>query len=652
MTAYDFLILFFSGLYVLAIFWIVGIVTVSFLNLDEWLNGIQKTALSLVIGLFAVTTGYSMIMSRGGNTVSIVAILLFLAWVLIRSKFKIGGMIQPNFWQRIKKGIDWRSLVIFGFAYVLIFLCQLIKLDAFSKNIPMGALDFPFYITIAEQLNLTGIENTLGYLNYINDISLSSAEPYHFFDLWFEAFLQNVCVPNHLFIYLFVFVPLTVQFGFSALLFCGEWVVRSHLAKDGGKELSVWLIAGLAFSFLFLVGYLPYHKIGLNGFSWLEASLFNNPKFVYSYFLIGFGIPLIFRKSYINLILLAFMVAYCYILYIPVAILILGFYIFKEWKAFAKTQYYPLPLVFIVLVVVLFSAFYSLQPHDKIVAVSNIDVGYFIKKIFSDFFSTKNLLHFIRAFAPQILYFVPFLLVMAVQLKQTLTKKIITSAVIFILIGGVLSYSFHFHVEGWQFLAQLYSPATYTCFFILTLNFLKTNNGVLKNMVVILIAGQLLLSCYVTLEFGNDYAPSVSAEFKSEIEKNAHSFSSIGLYCATHSHLQRSSRNISPYLNYFTGFVKVVPNTWLLQASQIDTENLERVSPEFKSLYLSSPLLKFINDRKLTFDDGIIEFVKENNISFVVWKEQSAVSNLYDSFDRTITDQRSGFNISFFKSSL
>ncbi len=649
MTLAEISTLFLSGLYVIFFLWLVGHLVISFLGIGEWMNSLQRACSSLVVGLFVSVTVYSLLLSNKLNSISLVISILFALWIFIRKNSGAKTVSLHRALSSFRQGIDLKSMIVLATAYLLLFTAQLIKLDVFSGNIPTGSLDFPLYITIAEQLNSQGIENVLSYMNKIEGVAIFSAQPYHFFDLWFNALLQRATFSNHLYVYLFLFIPLIVLLGFAMMLFVGTWMLQHFPSTT--KDLPLWVIASIAFALLFLVGYFPYHKIGHRGFDWLEAPIINNPKFFYSYLLLGLGVPLFFRKSYLNLAFLFLTVSYCYILYLPIVALCFFAITLLQWREL-KSKSILKAVVFFVFGIGAFILFYYIQPQEgKFADVTEIKISAYFKNAITEFLSAKSMINFVRAYAVKVIYFTPFLILLIWQLKSG-TKglgKVFLLLLVTIIIGGFLSYAFSFHIEGWQFLAQLYGPCLYILFFLVLLNSLSERKSLLTKGLLGLVAAQLVLSIAITLGLATEYAPVVSRAFKDEINQNGSSFSMIGIYVTSHDSFAGSSRDVSPYLNYYTGFVKLVPNTWLLQASPMGNDSLDKLSPEFRSLYLNSPLIKFIKNRNISFEQGVRAFIKTNKIGYIVWSKQNDVAYLKDLIDRTITDGNSGFKISFLK---
>lgn len=647
MTIAELAVIFLSGLCILLLFWGVGQVTLSFLRIGEWLNSFQRLAMSLICGPLICIILYSLALANHFNSISIVIFFIFLVWLVLRIKI-VKPLPFRNLPAAMKASLKLNEVVVFAAAYLLIFAVQLIKSDVLSGNVPTGSLDFPFYITVAEELNLQGIENTLSYINQIQGVSVSSAQPYHFFDLWMNAFLQRITFANPLCVFLFLFIPLFAFLSFGAIVFIGSWF-SARQEPGTHKKITNWHIALVALVPVFLIGYIPYSKVGLNGFGWLETPIINNYKLFYSYLLIGCGVPLLMRKSYATLVLLFFVSAYCYILYLPIIALAFFAMVLMDWNEAKKNK--PAVVLFI-LGVALFATFYTLQPREAVLtSFARISLVDYLREMIFNFSSISSIAHFIRAYAVQVFYFGPFLILLAWQLKSGIWReyKILATFATIILIGALLSYVFLSHIEGWQFLIQCYGPALYTLFCLLILQAFQREGGYIKKVLLVLVASQMALSVIITLEVTSEYAPAVSAEFKNQLEENARDFSKLGLYCISHTSAEGNSRNVSPYLNYYTGFIKILPGRWLIQASDISSENLDKISPEFKSLYMTSPIYQFIHTRQLPFEEGVREFIKENKISFIVWSKAGDVAYLDDLMERTITDSRSGFSVSFLK---
>jgi hypothetical protein len=651
MTFQDIAFLYLFGCITVLSLWLIGFAASRLLQLGEWMNTIQRSCINILIGLFISVCIYSIANSYKLNSVSCVIGFASLLWIFLRVKSGLKLISLKKIFLVDWKRLNMNLLFLLGSAYFLIFIAQLIMLDVFSGDIPTGALDFPFYITVSEQLNRLGVENTLNYLNALNDVSIFSAQPYHFFDLWFDATLMKVFPSNHLYVYLFLFVPLFVFFGFISILFFGSWFIQATDSKY--RKISSLSLGIVAFMFLFLIGYFPYNKIGSGGFDWLNTPLFNNPKFFYSYFLIGLGIPLWWRKSYLNLSFLFLIVSYCFILYLPITIILFVLILLVERKHVIVNRDLLRAVAFFFLCSAILLLFYHFQASSEkpLAEVTGFNWKLYLSNILKVFFSIKEILYFFRVYSVKVIYFIPFMVLLAIKIsdRQHELKKILMLAIIIILVGGVLSFAFLFHIEGWQFLSQLYSPALHILFFAAILATLLEPLKWLTKLIAVMVAMQFLISIVVMLSLNSKYNPTSSKEFKSEVIQNRSSFSSVGLYCISHRENLATSRNISPYLNYYAGFIKLVDDVWLLQASNISSEELDKISPEFRSLYLRSPLNSFISNGHYSFEEGVHQFIVSNGIKFVVWNNPEDVEYLDHLVDRTIEDPQSGYRISFLK---
>lgn len=651
MTPTQIALLLLVSILLLTVFWGVGRwLLLFFCGKNEMINTLP---VSVVSGFTTLTIVYSIVKSDRFNTLSVVVLVIALIWLVVLKK---SG--RPWVWPgRADVVPDKKEVTVFLFFLLFfgsIFLAQLIKLDALGGTvIPVGGLDFPFYITIAEQLNARGIENTLNYLNQLDGVAITAAQPYHFFDLWFDALLLWIVPSNPVFVYLFVFIPMIIFFGFLMLVNAGNFFVQRM-----GRNFSLWQVSVLSFGLLFLVGYFPYSRMGFHGFEFLDAPLFNNPKFYYSYFLLGIGIPLFYKRAYLDFAFVLQVVSFFYIIYLPIAVLLMALCVWVEWrKSGLRLMIGELSLSLLMFAggAVLVGLFYFLQPREvAFTQVNSVGSSQVAHLMLQGFTSVSSLYHFIRAYAVKVIYFLPFIFLLLMALRKKATRREVLVAFLFpvalVLVGGFLSFAFKFHIEGWQFLAQCYSAGLYFGFLWLLIRVLTEKWNIAVGVALLLIVLQGVASLYMTLELGSESYPVVGSAFRKAIEDHRRSFSPVGLYLAAHQELKSSSREISPYLNYFTGFVKFNPNTWLIQAADVSPQNLNAVSPEFRGIYLTSPFQTYRTVHHQTFPESVRAFMEANKISFIVWKEENvAITPYLDMIDHTITDPVSGFSISFCK---
>jgi hypothetical protein len=651
MTPTQIALLLLVSIFLLAVFWGVGRwLLLFFCGRDEMTNALP---VSVVSGFTALTIVYSIVKSDRFNTLSVVVLVIALIWLVLRKKSD-RAWVWPGRADVVPDKKEVTTFLFFLFFFGLIFFAQFIKLDALGGTvIPVGGLDFPFYITIAEQLNARGIENTLNYLNQLDSVAIAAAQPYHFFDLWFDALLLWIVPSNPVFVYLFVFIPMIVFFGFLMLVNAGNFFVQRM-----GRNFSQRQVSILSFGLLFLVGYFPYSRMGFHGFEFLDAPLFSNPKFYYSYFLLGIGIPMFYKRAYLDFSFVLLMVSFFYILYLPIAGCLMALCVLVEWrKSGLQLMNGELRRSLLMFAggALLMGLFYFLQPREvAFTQVNSVGSSHVVHSMLQNFTSVGSLYHFVRAYAVKVIYFLPFIFLLLMVLWKKASRREVLVAFLFpvvlVFIGGFLSFAFKFHIEGWQFLAQCYSAGLYFGFLWLLLKVLTEKWNIAVGAGLLLVLLQSVASVYMTLELGSESYPVVGSAFKKGIEDHHRSFSPVGLYLAAHHELKSSSREISPYLNYFTGFVKFNPNTWLIQASDVSPQDLNVVSPEFRDIYLTSPFQTYRTVHHQAFPESIRAFMAANKISFIVWNEENvAITPYLGMIDHTITDPVSGFSISFCK---
>lgn len=629
-----------------------GLITLLFFGFAGWLlcrvlklaaeTELRTLILYEIVGLASVVTLYALTHAHFLNTISVINVVALVVWRWQRTKFGITSSSTVT--------IRWKTIASFAGVYALIVLAEWLITKSYPNGpVYIGYEDVPYYVSVAQALNSTGVENPFNFLSSL-DVAIAAAKPYHFFDAWWNAMLYRLPGLNPLQVYLFIFLPQTVFIGFCALVYLIEWMLEKQKLLSGSKRYS--LIFLVAFFSLFLVGYFPWPSIGQGGFEWISNTLVNNPKYVYSFVLIGLGLPLFLTHRWLDLMFLLGFIGTCFVVYVPIAVVCCAVLILVEWRARRWSAIRPAIFLFL-LFVVMTGVFYVIQPADGLnVNITKPSLRATVSELLKHA-TPSSVMMFVRVHVPKILFFIPFLLLTAIQFRQanSLWKNVLVVLTVLVVAGGIFSFVFQHHLEGFQFIAQVYYPSVCMIAAVALAATCWQPKNKLTWLFIGLASAQLGVSVIKIYRSTTTDFAKVSPEFKKEIQSNESRFSAIGLYCVTHdSTWSASSRHYSPYINFSTGFLKLSRQGTLLQAADMSDALLQRMPDELRVLNETSPLRRFIKESGLPFGEGVRAFVKTHHITFIVWHESLGKPEyLMDSIDETITDSVTGFHISFLR---
>ncbi|MFC6998582.1 hypothetical protein [Rufibacter roseus] len=206
---------------------------------EPWLN----IFICCIIGATAITVGYSLIKTKG-NTVFILAIPL-IVYHLVSRKLPDSTAITnaPN------TGKLFSGRILFNFLILTLFFIiasyPILKEHVFYNKMLLSLYgDTNFYARVSAFIANTGLEN------YTLNRSAKGAIPYHYYEMWLNAFFANATSSNIYFTFHFVTIPFL-----NTLLFAGICALITLLTK---REKN-YIIVVIAFALVHFTGlYIKY----------------------------------------------------------------------------------------------------------------------------------------------------------------------------------------------------------------------------------------------------------------------------------------------------------------------------------------------------------------------------------------------------------
>ncbi len=180
----------------------------------------------LLCGLTAMIAVYSIVRSAGQTiNMGLVLIISFLVieFIFLKKNKNLPlelSILPENETETNRGNITGKLLPLFIVSFILYSWFASIVLTGSDWVFSIPNKDNIFYSNISLMLTQTGIENTCGINNLIND-AYSGINPYHYFELWLNAGLSVVyCSPNLLSLYLLTYPMLNIiaVLGLFALL--------------------------------------------------------------------------------------------------------------------------------------------------------------------------------------------------------------------------------------------------------------------------------------------------------------------------------------------------------------------------------------------------------------------------------------------------
>jgi len=341
-----------------------------------------------VTGLLCWITLYSVVVTKG---ITVNSILILLAAPFLVKRFKGGSKLNL----RISFGKkESRGLIMLAFALLLLTGIQFLRYDFFNTHLLNYSLDDYFYYSfIAEKMRILGIEGKDFHMTSLFDPA-HYRYPYHYFDLWMNAFYQAIAGQNKIGTFLYIFVPFVCLLSFLSILSIYE-LFRPRL-----KAYEI----GLCFLMAFYFGILPFK----NGAFYANALL--QPRSFPSYLFCSLAFIYLYEKKYEQAIMMLCVIPVMSILGAPgilSAIFLMGLYFLFTKRSRIAWQAFGYSLFVLIALLLFYKVFGNL--------LGNAVTG---KPAWKEYFKAFLLQLFRENLLRVWFFYIPFLLLIAANFKE------------------------------------------------------------------------------------------------------------------------------------------------------------------------------------------------------------------------------------------
>lgn len=633
----------------------IGYILFAILNIFQKIpDSFARLFFCMLAGAVIIVFITSLIFTTG-KTISIAFIPLFIALFLEyrKSGLKIGfkkklpgeNQILSN-WILVLAG----SLFIFGYFFILFY-----RGGQFPFIMPKR--DTIYYGSISYFILHTGQENVFHILNnYSNDYR--GVSPYHYFDLWFNAFWANLFHINFSECLIFLVYPFFIFCYFLGICSLIRLIVRKNLYFHYVAPFIFLFAGGIIFSFYSKLPLLA--NIKLEG--WTDYIIdFTSLKAVTIYCFFAAFVILFYVKSY--------RVAFIVLLFLPVcSIALLPSVVGGILMYYLLSQLFPglnirkessIPLLCIIMLILIIS-FYSILPSPEAAKTTINFYNYFSNSIsFFNWIGIKNALAISIAYSLVfiLLYIFYFLLNVQAIISEEKIRNLFL-LLLLISISGVVAASLNFFEVNSSELFDL--PAN--CFanvFIVLLTAWQIENG--KFLLVKLFACVLLIlsMAFSILQQGQYYKLLVIAPDPGYLNKihNAinHNHLQNGISIRSPDEYDASAREFNApeyvkgmYIPFYldNGLMPVSISDF---SARLNSPNIYALRG-IQHLWVSGIFYRFIQQEKIkhTFvntDESQIDFMDKYHIDYGVISHKVSLSLqlqklVTDSFSDPVTGDK------------
>lgn len=565
-----------------------------------------KIFLKLTIGMFIVVMSYSIFITRG---ITISWLYFFIPLII----FKYKGNSKFYNVQNIIN-FDRRSAL-----EILLILTILFITSAYSISNNLFDISFipydPDRVILADTakfMNFTGVETF--QLNYIYP-ELTSPNPYHYFDMWFNAFIASIFKINFTYSSQLIEAPLIGIITYIGLRSIGEKILSNKLI------IIILCINTLFFNNIIKFSLSDGIPLLAYVYDYYYLTVFDYTKFFTTYLLlIWFVLGVIYnsdRISFCSLILLP-------ITNIMMAPVVMGAMIILGIMNQYNVRKYLLKLIIsLTLVACFYMLFQKNNPRDF-----TFTLEFLIQSVLT--------IEFLHSFSRKIIgssilvlyLIIPYLLILLYYKKLAINifknnkyKEIFYFFFLFNCAGmiswGILSSE----LEAHQIYERISSVTLNLIIFITLLYLFKYSKSLKLIVALIFVVGisQSLIK-YHTNKKNN--IKRYDTLYLEKIKNHQFELNSVGLYFL-HKEKYVGLRSILARMGEYTSTLDI--NTFPVNASIFDFElnSIKKQKDKEIRLMSSLPFYKFISDEKsknefADYDTSYYKFARKYNVNYII----------------------------------
>lgn len=610
-----------SSICLLALSYLAG--SLALMPFWGWINR-QEAHASLFFkvhaGLWALTTGIAVYYTSGKT---ILSYLVFAYLYIVLKKGKRN---------REKPKIEIASLGLLSLVLICFIVWQAIRTGFFVEEIKyLGDLDYGIYITVAEYLKKTGVENPSPWYAVAPGGENLPFTPYHYGDLWMNllfGFGNSQIAPFYW--YNLSFVPfLGALTCFFCLVLVEKLVSRQLLPLEKLIALLLPFSVGWLYVFYPKMAFIisPFVHVKLNLIFLLIAS--------------GFFCIVINNKP-----LFFFCLSFSFIINIIYApILLVGSFLYEvlmERKVKWANAY-----LLLIIPMMYFVCFYSIFGTFETSATPvSIDLQVYLWAAVKICAYTS--IYFILFNFP--LFLIGWILFRAQIHISSLSKRMILFLICLYFCASVLWAISSFLVESFQFytgLATQFAILLYLLFFILSLN--QGDSSASVRAIKIILGVHLLLSLIFLTFYYDQRQSAYSHEFINDAESSLSSLSQLGGYLPNEDAMdvwEADPRMCTP-----CNFLKAIGNNYWAYSLSVPENISSTAFPERTTAIQAAPFYQYIQQLKKkgvynSYEEAQLAFLKSANIGYIVVEKGALVPAAIQAMvSREIEDDLSGTKV-------
>lgn len=543
-------------------------------------------------GLWALTAAVATYYTAGKTVLS----YLVLAYLY--------GIVKEGKKPGIKFRLEFAPWGLLSAVLICFVAWQAVRSGFFIEEIVyLGDLDYGIYITVAEYLRKTGIENPSPWYALAPGVENLPFTPYHYGDLWMNTLFgawDSRIAPFYW--YNLSFVP------FLGALAC--FVCLVLVEELIGRPLLVWEKL-LALILPFSVGwlYVFYPKIAF------VLSPFIQTKFALAFLLIVSGILfLIMGHKH----LFFFSLSFAFIVNVVHAPVLVGGAILFDWVVHRRIRwgraYWALlaPIAYILCFYFLFGAFdTSAAPVFK---------GWQAYFLAAGKIAAHATIYFVIFNFP--LFVIGYLIFRIRVNLPPRTKQVLLFVGCLYFCASFLWAAGNFLVESFQFyvgLAAQFAVVFYMALLSVALG--QEKSGFLQKAVKVILAAQLFLSLVFLTLYYNQRQSTYSREFIAEAQASLSLLRPLGAYLPNQDALDVWGAD--PRMCVPCNFLKVIGQGYWAYSISVPENVSQTAFPERTTAIMAAPFYQYLQQLKEdgqheTYEQAQLSFLREARVDFIV----------------------------------
>lgn len=569
-----------------------------------------RNNIELVLGSIILFSVFAIIKTHGKTVLSLSLIILILQYFLFK--------IRPRFSNLKFKKEDFFNLLSLFVVFLVFFGIQLYKSNYFnSEYINIGWCDYNFYSDVAERMLISGHEKTMEWHHIFNTNNFSfdtNPIPYHFYELWIDAFLLVISKSAGMYVFQFIFFPFIETLVFASLF---SLVISFYKEINTKKWLFLFFIVLV---FVFFVGKLPYKAGG-----W-ESNVFNHPRLFTFY--IFFPIFIMFIKlnrKYIAFVFLSLLI-YFNILYLPTILGVIGifslFYFFVVKNR--KLAIFNLGLATASLLLIF--VFYFVLFKSKSAASLNTDEVFPLSLYFVQIIKDLIRLNFMRVW----FFYIPLAIFVGYFILRKIKERNFSFLKNELIIASVLVYFFSAffavaipHFENGTIGSIVANPLLTIISLSAFIYLLKSKKNIFIYGLIALLIFQASYSVIFNIDKNTYKGTTYSKKFLKQIEQNFKPDNKIGVMIQDTTNRKTSFFANHPTTCKYTSIFDIVDNGYVVSSISTQLDENECIFEEMRAYIIKAPFYKFgnykIKNKNITDIEEIQKlFITEYGIEYIL----------------------------------